>query len=205
MKRAVPARPGGVTSIQDQAAPPILFLARSLRFANYLRPLAEALGEECGFLVPSGETQLIASVRQWGFACHSYASGQRPRGAMGRLIDDCGWDLARMAQTFDDVVARLRLKLVVVPEGNTPEDEILARVAERHGIASACIQQGWSPILHPAFHNLSYGAMLVWGEGFADLLAPANPRQRFIATGNFHPVRGAGQNRSGCPVPASGI
>ncbi|HKQ45304.1 MAG TPA: hypothetical protein VJS47_07915 [Rhizomicrobium sp.] len=115
-----------------------------------------------------------------------YHAGGVPRGAMGRLIDDCGRHLASQAQALDAALGGMQGRLVVVPEGNSPEDEILARVAERRGIASACIQQGWSPIRHPGFCNLNYSEMLVWGDGFADLLAAANPRQRFASTGNFH-------------------
>jgi hypothetical protein len=116
---------------------------------------------------------------------------------MGRLISACGRHLAGEAQAFSDVLAQMKGKLVVVPEGNAPDDEVLARVAEKHGIASACVQQGWSPILHPAFHNFHYDAMLVWGEGFADLLAPANPRQCFLATGNFHLSAAGGRTGPG--------
>jgi hypothetical protein len=179
---------GGPAIMRDAAARsvPVLFLGRSLRFARFLMPLAESLRADCAFLVPVGERDVVSFVRQRGLAFQTYGPGGVPHGRMGRLISDRGRHLASEAQAFSDALARTRAKLVVVPEGNAPEDEVLARVTEKLGIASACVQQGWSPILHPAFHNLRYDTMLVWGDGFADLLASANPRQHFLASGNFH-------------------
>lgn len=179
----------------EARAAPILFLGRSPRFTRYLIPLAETLRGECAFLVPAVESEVLAMVCQRGFPCQVYGPGDTPQGNMGRMISDYGRQLASEAQAFADVLTQMNAKLVVVPEGNAPHDEILARVAEKHGIASACVQQGWSPFLHPAFHNFHYDVMLVWGEGFADLLAFASPRQRYLSTGNFHlsePVDGAG-------------
>ena len=51
-------------------------------------------------------------------------------------------------------------------------------------ISCLCIQQGWSPIVHNGFRNMSFSAMLTWGEGFAELLRPHNPAQRFVVTGS---------------------
>lgn len=170
---------------------PILFLARSLRFARFLRPLVETLQGAAGFLVPDEDDALVSELRSWGIACHSYRVHVRPRGQAGALIISHGRYLAGLADSFGAALAGLSPRLVVVPEGNAPEDDVLARVAERLGVASACIQQGWSPILHPGFRNLRYDAMLVWGEGFGQLLAPVNPEQRFVAAGNFHLADGS--------------
>jgi hypothetical protein len=170
----------------DGYSPPILFLARSQRFARFLRPLADALGRDCGFLVPAADAELPAVIRKWGFPCYAYPFGKRPQLQMGTLIADYARHWAGMTELFGDMLERLSPRLVVIPEGNAPDDEVLARAAEQVGIANACIQQGWSPILHPGFHNLRYDAMLVWGKGFAELLAIANPEQKFLVTGNFH-------------------
>lgn len=188
IKRAIPRRSRAVSKF-DEARPPILFLARSVRFARFLRPVADALGPDCGFLVPDRDAELLAIVRSWNFPCHAYPAGMRPQRQMGTLIADYAPHWAGMAELFEGMIGRLSPRLVVVPEGNAPDDEVLARVAERLGVASACIQQGWSPILHPGFHNLRYDAMLIWGEGFGELLATANPRQKFLVAGNFHLAR----------------
>lgn len=196
IKNAVPRRSPAMARF-DGRCPPILFLARSLRFARFLRPLADALGKDSGFLVPAGDEDLLAAIRGWGFSCYTYPVGKRPQLPMGGLVADYARHWAGLAELFGDVLEQLSPRLVVVPEGNAPDDEVLARAAEGLGIASACVQQGWSPVLHPGFHNLRYDKMLVWGDGFAELLAGANPAQQFTATGNFHlvenpPEAGAG-------------
>lgn len=77
-----------------------------------------------------------------------------------------------------------RPRAVVVVEGNSPSDEVMNQACKLTGIPCICLQQGWSPILHAGFRDFSFTKMLVWGDGFARLLAPANPRQRFVTTGS---------------------
>jgi hypothetical protein len=76
-------------------------------------------------------------------------------------------------------------RCVVVVEGMSSTDEVANRAAAALGIPCVCLQQGWSPFVHVGFRNMSFAAMAVWGEGFAELLRPHNPRQRFVPTGSF--------------------
>jgi glycosyltransferase involved in cell wall biosynthesis len=57
-------------------------------------------------------------------------------------------------------------------------------VAARLGIPCVCLQQGWSPVVHTGFRNMSFDRMAVWGAGFAELLEPHNPDQEFVVTGS---------------------
>ncbi len=77
-----------------------------------------------------------------------------------------------------------RPRAVVVVEGNSPSDEVINQACKLVGIPCACIQQGWSPIIHAAFRQFSFTTMFVWGEAFARLLATHSPRQRFVPTGS---------------------
>lgn len=78
----------------------------------------------------------------------------------------------------------LRPSCVVVPEGNADYYELVNQAAKTIGIRTVCVQQGWAPVVHPGFRNMHYGRMCVWGEKFVDMLAPFNPKQRFVVTGN---------------------
>jgi hypothetical protein len=84
-----------------------------------------------------------------------------------------------------DTFGRRRPRSVLVVEGMSPVDEIANRAAGVLGIPCFCLQQGWSPFVHVGFRNMTFDAMAVWGEGFADLLRPYNPDQRFVAAGSF--------------------
>lgn len=97
------------------------------------------------------------------------------------------WAYDSLARVFAVVEPRT----VVVLEGNNPWDEVASRLARATGMRSLCIQHGWSPLVHTGFRNMSFSSMLVWGAGFADLLAPYNPEQRFTVSGN--PMFGASQ------------
>jgi hypothetical protein len=78
----------------------------------------------------------------------------------------------------------LKPDCIVVPEGNADFYELVHQSARAIGVRTICVQQGWAPVVHPGFRNMSYNTMCVWGEKFASMLAPFNPRQRFVATGN---------------------
>jgi hypothetical protein len=96
-------------------------------------------------------------------------------------------DWLSFAPVVDAVRAGLKKlapRALVVPEGNSPMNELVHRVARALSIRTVCVQQGWSPLVHSGFRNLSYSAMCVWGEAFADALRPYNRRQKFVATGN---------------------
>ena len=82
------------------------------------------------------------------------------------------------------ILRELKPDCIVVPEGNAAIYELVNQSAKTIGIPTLCIQQGWAPVVHPGFRNMSYGKMCVWGERFSELLAPFNPGQSFLATGN---------------------
>jgi hypothetical protein len=82
------------------------------------------------------------------------------------------------------VLRELGPDCIVLPEGNAPIYELVNQSAKAIGVRTLCVQQGWAPVVHPGFRNMSYGTMCVWGEEFARLLAPFNPKQRFVAAGN---------------------
>ncbi len=167
-------------------APPILLFAHSLRFARFLRPVAQRLGERCAYLVAAGD----AATRQWaadqGHAVRLYHPASAGLRRSGAVLARHAPGLALLAEEIEGALADSGARVVLVPEGNAPIDEVVSRVGRRHGIAVACLQQGWSPLVHTGFRNMSYAAVLTWGEGFADLLRPHNPGQDFRITGNTH-------------------
>jgi hypothetical protein len=189
-KRAMASRAGNgpITLEKNAASAPLLFFARSPRFARYFRPFADRLTGRCAFLVPGEDQTLRAMPLQWGHPVLPYQSVPGPHKTAGRMLLDYAPHLLAFANGMEQALAQSQARLVVVLEGNSPEDEIVNRVAHKLGRRTACLQQGWSPIVHPGFRNLSYDELLVWGEGFAELLAPYNRAQHFTAVGN-HQLR----------------
>ncbi len=162
----------------------VMLYARSTRFADYLAPLAARLAQRHAFLVPSEahDVQLRMAADGSPFAAAAPAGAAlRPQGS---LLARYAPHLAFFADGLDKVLRQIRPRVIVLPEGNSPDDEVVNLAGQKLGIPVVCLQQGWSPILHAGFCNLHYDAMMVWGDGFSDLLAATNPRQRFIATGN---------------------
>lgn len=73
---------------------------------------------------------------------------------------------------------------IIVIEGNSHLDLLTLEASKVLGIPCYCLQQGWSPIVHTGFRNMSFTAMFVWGRYFAEVLQPHNPSQLFQVTGN---------------------
>jgi len=88
------------------------------------------------------------------------------------------------ANAIFEALRALRPRCVLVVEGNAPMDIITAEASRVLGIPCFCVQQGWSPYVHTGFRNMNYTEMFVWGQRFADLLRPYNPRQVFRVTGS---------------------
>lgn len=188
-RRRVPGRSARVrVEGTDPGGPEVFFLVIQPKFITFLLPIAEALHRPYAFLVIDDATlyDYLAERSLPRIAIDTPANAW-PRAALPRSLADFP-GLAVAYDALADSMAGLRPRCVVVPEGNAPINEVANRAAQAEGVPVLCVQQGWSPIVHSGFRHMTYNRMCVWGEGFADLLRPYNPRQRFTVTGN-HAVR----------------
>jgi predicted metal-dependent HD superfamily phosphohydrolase len=169
----------------------VLFLVINPKFVRYLRPIAEALPVGSAFLTIEDQNTFewleAARLPRVGIELTPTSAGLiRPHVRIaGFEYSSAPFD--GFSIRFNAIRAffqRARPDCIVVPEGNAPINELVNRAAQSISIPTLCIQQGWSPVVHPGFRNMTYSGMCVWGDGFADLLAAYNPKQRFIATGN---------------------
>jgi hypothetical protein len=171
-----------VRSLLDRAPPthrgdgPVCFVLDHPKYLRFIAPIREHMGLESTVMAThSGEgvDRLLDSDDQG-----------RPRGrAVGRAL----WGFPSLLHTYDRLLAALAdagAGRAVAIEGMSPLDELAAAAARRLGISSICVQQGWSPLIHAGFRGMGHTTMAVWGEGFAELLAPHNPGVRFAVTGN---------------------
>lgn len=167
----------------DVKASPTLFLVIQYKFVRFLRPIFDRL-ESAAFLVIDDAVLADRLIDEGLPVVHVVR--QIPPPPDKRLSSGL-IEFASIAEQFNAVLSAFRTltpDCVVIPEGNAPANEVTNQVCHRLGIPSLCVQQGWSPIVHSGFRNMSYDRMLVWGEGFADVLRPWNPGQRFLATGH---------------------
>ena len=180
------SKPAGSTA---EAAPRVCFVLDHSKFLRFIEPLTAELGEG-GWSIISAADDLTALLERDGQEGTVPFLPLRAGGDWSPASRRAGWALRERPQLpaiYDMVLERLsalRPRVVVVIEGNAPLDEITNRAARSLGIPSVCLQQGWSPVIHPGFRNMSYSRMLLWGEGFEELLAPFNPEQRFDISGN---------------------
>ena len=155
------------------------------KFVRYLQPITDCLPVPFNYLVYPSRKSLKPFLSQQGIPFIDYAG-------LGDLstIHNPGKVLANflpIIRYYDRLYAslsQLRPKCMLLVEGNSPQDEIINQVCLQLSIPVVCLQQGWSPIIHNGFRNMSYSKMLVWGKGFAELLQPYNPKQKFIVTGS---------------------
>jgi hypothetical protein len=92
--------------------------------------------------------------------------------------------LAAQVDLVSRLIDRLQPRCLVVIEGGGPLDATAAAAARVAGIASVCVQHGWSPLVHSGFRAMPYDSMAVWGEGFREILEPWNVGVKFVVTGS---------------------
>jgi hypothetical protein len=171
-----------VRSLLDRPRPaspgdgPACFVLDHTKYLRFIAPIREHMRRETAVVAThagEGVDRLVETGDE-----------DRPRGrAVGRAL----WGFPSLLHTYDRLLATLaeaRAARVVAIEGMSPLDELTAQAARALGISSICVQQGWSPLIHAGFRGLGHTSMAVWGEGFAELLAPHNPGVRFTVTGN---------------------
>ncbi|HLY66153.1 MAG TPA: hypothetical protein VKU60_11520, partial [Chloroflexota bacterium] len=162
-----------------------LFLVHHPKFVQYLQPIAAELTDRAPVWVAL-QASLSDQLCMEGQACIALAASHSLAGVKALWRPPCPGYGSFFGQF--DALYRLcseqRPGCVVVAEGNASIDEIMSQVGRLLGIPVLCIQHGWAPIPHNGFRNWSYAAALMWGEGFADVLKPLNPGQRFMVTGS---------------------
>lgn len=163
----------------------ILIHVGNSKFANYLAPVTHDLASAFFAYLSIGDEELEERLVRGGYPMVR-AFSEVP--AYDRFPhSDALFDflpLVREAEATLAALQMLRPRCVVVVEGNAPRDVITAEACRLLGIPCFCIQQGWSPVVHTGFRNMEYTEMFVWGQRFADLLRPYNPRQSFRVTGS---------------------
>lgn len=176
----------------DQDAP-VCFLLHHSKFVRFARPVLDLLAR-ADVAVLSRDPDLQEQVEALGVSFVPLADGGAPADLVGNGLAE-HLNLPLQLDLFAAELKRLHARCLVVIEGNHPLDEVANQACKLLGIPCVCLQQGWSPFLHNGFRNMSFSSMLVWGEGFAELLAPNNPDQRFIVTGS--PALEAAGNETG--------
>jgi hypothetical protein len=169
----------------------VLFLVIHPKFVRYLLPIAEALPMSSAFLTID-DPETFGYLRSEGLARVGIELSRESWELTKESVKVVGVNyvagpLEYFAIKFNAIrraLAALRPSCIVVPEGNAPVCELVNRVTKTLSIQTLCVQQGWAPLVHPGFRNMTYNRMCVWGRGFAELLSPYNPDENFVATGN---------------------
>ena len=163
--------------------PEIIFLIDHSRYIDFLSPIIACITQPYAYIVlEDPNLEGILRQRKKPFiSCRVNISTNR------FTYNKDLFQFRGLLSLYDllyEGLIQLMPKSVVVVEGNFAEDEIINQVCKRLSIPVYCIQQGWSPIIHNGFRNMSFSKMFVWGKGFANLLQPYNPHQEFAAMGS---------------------
>ena len=175
----------------------ILIWISQVKHSRFLNPITEALNQSFAYL--------LITQREYFLKPYLIQKKLPYIDTVGLTINSKNVDKNYSLKLFPEVLSYcdrlltvlpiLQPKCMVLVEGNLAMDEVTNQVCRFLKIPTVCIQHGWSPIIHNGFRNMSYTKMLVWGQGFADLLHPYNSQQNFILTGN-HVLKLASQKSS---------
>jgi hypothetical protein len=152
------------------------------RFLKFLEPLLGRLPvDSFAFLNPEEELREVLQM----MGLQSISAPLLPQKPIKSHSDRLG-HLPLLFDLYHAILEKSRPERVVLVEGNSPVDEIIGQVCHSLRIGTVCIQQGWDSLIQTGFRNMSFTKMLVWGEGFANILKPLNPNQKILPVGNFH-------------------
>ncbi len=165
----------------------VLIHVMDVKFVRYLRPITDRLPAAFAYLLVL-DSNLKSFLLENGLPFVDCTNmpvfvGPRRLGSYGNGLHGFGY-LTRWYDHFHTALSSLKPECVLLVEGNSPDDEVINQVCRQLFIPVVCLEQGWSPIIHNGFRNMSYTKMLVWGEGFQELLEPYNPKQKFVVVGN---------------------
>jgi hypothetical protein len=154
---------------------PILFLLHHQKFLRFVEPVLAHLGPDSVVVASSAGDLSPGSVP--AVRVFAWPQGRTPAHLRG-------FDAAPIYAALHELFSALSPRAVLVVEGNHPWDEAANRAARQLHVPCLCLQHGWSPIVHNGFRNMTFTELLVWGDGFAELLAPFNPDERFRSVGD---------------------
>jgi hypothetical protein len=166
--------------VTRSSAADILFLCIHPKFVDYFRPVAEATGLGAVFLTINN-VLLEAHLAARGLE----AVGLRPiysplpRDLVMRHFPYlCG-----VLDSLCAMMAVLRPRMIVVPEGNAPVYELALLAGQPLGVSTICVQHGAPAYSNPGFRNWHFDDVLVWGDAFIEPFVRHNPGQRFTVAG----------------------
>jgi hypothetical protein len=173
-------------AVRRSRGAPVCFVLDHAKYLRFITPAVAALGDRATRIIAAFETDADDVV--------PFAVPTSDTPLTVRAVGIGLWQAQHLAASLDQLVAAIgdiAPGCVVVAEGGGPLDEVARQAARVVGVPALCLQQGWSPLVHSGFRNMTYDRMAVWGRGFGDLLAPYNPAQRFVVTGSPVLVPGA--------------
>jgi len=186
------ARPTAVVRQQ------ILFHIGNPKFARYLNEVTAELAEGSYSFLTTGDEGLARQLQQQGRPCLHWPDRGADVWSVIASRDLAPFEaLVHEAARLLEAIGHLKPACVVVVEGNAPADALMAEVCRQLDVPCYCIQQGWSPYVHTGFRHMRFTEMMVWGQSFADMLAPFNPGQHFTVTGShvLHPRAKSAETR----------
>jgi hypothetical protein len=156
------------------------------KFLRYIDPIVESLSplSSACLILSSVDKKNFIELNFWNI---KFSKKRRPfinHLFLNSILKENFYGIIQLA---DELIYELKRSLIrgaIVVEGNAPEDILYSEVCKKFSIPIFCIQQGWAPIIHNGFRNMSFNDMFVWGDEFKKLLSPLNPMQKFTAVGN---------------------
>jgi len=175
--------------LSGAAGPAVLIYVIQEKFARYLLPVTDRFTVPFAYLLNVNLATLNRDLEPFflkqGLRYIKSLDSGPP--ATARHVREALSNFYHLTEWYDQVysdLARIGPECLLLVEGNAPQDAVIHQACVQLSIPVVCVQQGWSPIVHNGFRNMSYTKMLVWGDGFMDILRPFNPEQNFVVTGS---------------------
>lgn len=188
---------GIVNYLKSQSQINDIFFCLNRRQLDYFKPVLKRV-MSCTFVFISEEiesdyTLLNNNITYAEYELYTCSDPLYENSFLQRISPKLFW----LANFFLEIFSCLKVRNLIVLEGNHGEMELLSSICKLLGVRSICVQQGWPSVIHSRFRNMTYDVFCTWGKKFNTLWRKKNTYLEFKEIGYLYNVS---ENKNGLSI-----
>lgn len=160
----------------------VMLTIANIKFYKYLKPIIDRFDVNIAFYQKISPQKLEEPCSELNVSLKDYNVIFSLNQVSKEMSEFFGMLL--LCEKIYQTLSRTSPGVVLLSEGNSPEDELVSQMAKVLNIPTICIQHGWNPVIHCGFQNLNFSSFVTWGDEFQNLLQVYSPDQSFSTCGH---------------------
>ena len=166
----------------------VMLTIANTKFYKYLKPIIDRFDVDIAFYQKIACLKIEEPYSEVYVSLKDYSKIFCLKQISKELAEFSG--LILLCEKIFQVLSKKSPGIVLLSEGNSPEDELVSQMTKVLNIPTICIQHGWNPVIHCGFQNLNFSSFVTWGDEFQGLLQGYSPDQSFSTCGHHRLKQG---------------